>query len=307
MAVNAPIWKDTFKAIPSGSSPYEYSINLKTGRQVTSVINGVTSTTDEIITVFSGKAWVRPGEPDILININKVAQNYLYSDLPDLRTIVSSTTYENKYAYRQFYLVHGGNTVETYNFLMDWSYVNTGVTANTSMSMPINGHGAPNMIFLSTLFNSEQKVVTTLSISGGSSYDTTHCGSYAVYYLNRYGGWDSFLIEGQVVKTDKYKRYQMKQSYDNTTLTPAKKTYNNEITETYKLVTGWLSDSESDILAEHLLSTNNAYLHNLVTGDILPINVTDASAQYKTYKNQGRKKVNYTINVEGSQTKNIVG
>ena len=303
MAVNAPIWKDTNFVTSSANSPYEYSINLKTGNQIT--INGVTQ--DEIITVFHGKAWVRPGDGYLYINVNTIAQNYLYSDIPDLRNINSTTTYENKYAYRQFYLVNSaGTTVQTYNFLLDWSYVNTGVTSGTR-SLPINGHGTPGMLFLSTVFNSSQKVVTTISISGGSSYDETHCGNYAIYYLNRFGGWDSFLIEGSVIKTDKYQRHQAGLSYDNTTLGWHKRTYNNEITETYKINTGWLTDTESEVLAKHLLSTNQAYLHNIATGDIMPILNTDGFATYKTYKGNDRQRVDYQINVECSQVKHIIG
>ena len=302
--VNAPIWKDTSYAVSSASSPYSYTINLKTGNQIT--VNNVT--VDEVVSVFSGKAWVRPGDEYLYINVNKVAQDYLYSDLPDLRNISSSTTYENKYAYRQFYLVNSaGTTVETYNFLLDWSYSNTGVTANTSLSCPINGHGATNMLYLSTVFNSSQKVVTTIRVSAGSGYDSTHCGQYAIYYLNRFGGWDSFLIEGNSQKIDKYKRYQIGKAYDNTTLDFQKRTYNNEITETYKLTTGWLTDAQSQVLAKHLLSTNQAYLHNLSTGEIMPILATEGTATYKTFKTNGRKRVNYTINVECSQTKHIVG
>lgn len=304
MAVSAPIWKDTNYAIASSASPYSYTINLKTGNQIT--VNGTTQ--DEVISVFSGKAWVRPGEDYLYININKVAQDYLYSDMIDLRNVSSNTSFENKYAYRQFYLANSaGTTVQTFNFLLDWSYESTGVTANTSLSRPINGHGATNMLYLSTVFNSSQKVITTVNISGSSSYDSTHCGDYAVYYLNRYGGWDSFLIEGSVTKTDKYKRYQTGRAFDNNTLDFQKRTYNNEITETYKLVTGWLTDDQAGILAKHLLSTNMAYLHNLKTGEIMPIVSTDSSGAYKTYRTNGRKRVNYTINVECSQTKHIVG
>lgn len=305
MAVNAPIWMDTSYSIAASASPFTYNINLKTGRQI--IVNG--NTQDEVVTVFSGKAWIRPDDATLKININKIAQNYLYSDLPDLRNVSANTSYENKYEYRQFYLTNSANTtLETYNFLMDWSYDTTALTSTMNMSRPINLHGATNMLFLSTEFNSSsQKVVTTLKISGSSSYDRTHCGSHAIYYLNRYGGWDSFLIEGNVVKTDKYKRYQTSRTFDNKTIDFQKKTYDNEITESYKLSTGWLTDSQSQVLAEHLLSTNMAYLHNLVTGEIIPINITDASTTYKTYKNNNRKRVNYTINVESSQTKSIIG
>lgn len=299
-----PIWKDTYYQVSSANSPYEYSIEMKTGRQI--VVNGVTQ--DEVQTVFNGKAWVRPGDTVLNINVNKVAQDYLYSDLPDLRNINVTTTYENKYACRQFYLVSSaGVTAQTYNFLLDWSYENTSINPNTNLSRPINGHGATNMLYLSTVFNSSQKVVTTIRVSAGSGYDNTHCGNYAIYYLNRYGGWDSFLIEGTGLKVDKYKRYQMGLAYDNTTLDFQKRTYNTEITETYKLNTGWLTDAQSQVLAKHLLSTNQAFLHNLSTGEIMPILSTDGTATYKTFKTNGRKRVNYTINVECSQTKHIVG
>ena len=297
--VNAPIWKDTFYNVSYVNSPYEYSIVMKDEQVI-----GSTAVTN-YVTVFNGKAWARPGDEYIRININKIAQDYLYSDLPDLRNITSATTYDNKYAVRQFYLVSNNTTAETFNFLLDWSYENTGITAG-SLSAPINNHFVPGMFLLSTSINSSLNVTTSIIISRGSSSSTT-CGRYALYYLNRYGGWDCFLIEGEVVKTDTYKRYQIGRAYDNTTLDFQKRTYDNEITDKYKLVTGWLSDSESKILAKHLLSSNQVYLHDLVNGDIMPVNITDNNATYKTYKNTGRKRVNYTVNVECSQIKHIIG
>jgi len=300
MAVSAPIWKDTYYQVSSANSPYEYSIEMKTGRQI--VVNGTTQ--DEVATIFNGKAWVRPGDAYLKINVNKVAQDYLYSDLPDLRTISVTTNYTHNYAYRQFYLVSSaGVTAETYNFLLDWSYENTGVTTNRSLSYPINGHGAPNMIFMSTVFNSSQKVVTTLRLTPGTGYDRTHCGTHALYYLNRYGGWDCFLIEGNVTKSDNYTKYNISKPFDNNTLDFQKATYHNEIAERYQMYTGWLTDAQSAILAKHLLSTNMAYLHDLTTGNIQPVLIVDNKATYKTFRNQGKKMVNYSITVEASQTK----
>ncbi len=63
-----------------------------------------------------------------------------------------------------------------------------------------------------------------------------------------------------------------------------------------------LNDEQSKNLAKNLIGTNKAYLHNLTTSKILPILSTDGSAVYKTYRNQGRKFVTYSINVECSQT-----
>lgn len=306
MAVNTSIWKDTYYAISSANSPYVYSIELKTGNQIT--VNG--STTDEVITVFNGKSWVRPGEANINININRIAQDYLSSDLPDLRNISTTTTYIDKLAYRQFYLKSsGGTTVQTYNFLNDWSYENTDLSGNVNLSNPINGHGTTNMLFLSSEFvNSSQNVVTTIAVSPSSGYDNTYCGEYALYYLTRKGGWCSFLFEGNCTKTDSYTRYNISQPYNNTTLEFQKKTYHNEIVTSYKIYTGWLRDSESLNFAENLIGTNKAYLHNLATGEIMPVLSIDSTATYKTWRNQGRKApVNYVVTLECSQTKHNAG
>lgn len=306
MAVKAPIWKDTSYLVSSQNSPYEYSIALNTGRQISD--DGGITYHDEVINVFNGKSWVRPGELYINVNINRVAQDYLYSDMPDLREITSSTTYEHKYAYREFYLLNSsGVTAQTYNFLLDWSYDTNNVTSNMVMSRPINGHGTPGMLFMNTVFNSSQKVVTTINISPGSSYDSTHCGDYAFYYLNRYGGWDSFLIEGNVTKTDKYTQYSISKPYTVPSIDFHKKTYHNEITEQYSLHTGWMRNEEAEVLTKNLLSSNMIYMHNLRTDEIIPVIITDNSATYKTFKNQGNKRVNYTINVEASQNKHNIG
>lgn len=304
MAVT-PIWKDTYYEVSSAQSPYEYSIELKTGRQIT--VNNVTQ--DEIITIYNGKAWVRPGDAYIYLNINKIAQDYLSSDLPDLRNITANTTYTHVEACRPFYVVKGSTTVQTYNFILDWSYDRGRTyTANRVLSKPINGHGCNGMFFLTTNYvNSSQSVQTAINLSPGSSYDNTHCGEYAIYYLSRSGGWCSFLIEGNVTKSDTYNKYNISLPFNNNTLGWQKKTYHNEITEKYEMYTGWLTDEQSENLAENLLGTNKAYLHNLKTGEIMPVLSTVGTAVYKNWKNQGKKRVNYSITVECSQTKHNMG
>ena len=308
MAVYAPIWKDTYYNVSSAQSPYEYTIELETGRQITQTINGVTTTVNEIATVFNGKAWVRPGEPYIQVNINKIAQDYLTSDLPDLRNITANTSYVHNEAYRIFYLKTGaGVAQQTYYFLLDWSYVDKSFSSSFTMGTPINGHGCNGMFFLGTMFNSSSgKVVTSINLSPGSSYDNTHCGDYAIYYLTRSGGWCSFLIEGNVVKSDTYNKYNISVPFDNTKPEFQKKTYHNEISTKYEMYTGWLSDEQAANLAENLLGTNKAYLHDLKTGEIIPVLSTVGTAIYKTFKNQGNKKVNYALTLECSQTKHNV-
>ena len=303
MAVNTSIWKDTSYAVNYSASPFTYRIDMKTG-----------STASDVTTIFNGKSWVRPGETYLYININKIAQDYLNSDLPDLRDVTASTTVQNVEAFRTFYLKNAsGTTLETYNFLLDWSYEDTYNPSDTVyLSEPINGHGTNGMLFMRSVLPYANRIVTTtispspFSYSPGSSYDTTHCGDFAIYYLSTKGGWCSFLFEGTATQTDKYKRYDISVPFNNTTLEFQKKTYHNEITTTYQLKTGKLSDSEAANLAKNLIGTNKAYLHNLKTGEIMPVLSVDGSAVYKTYKNQGRKIVTYTVNVECSQTKHNV-
>lgn len=288
--INAPVWKNTDKLVSWTESPYTYNIVMKG------------SPTN--VTVFTGKAWVRPGDEYMYINVNSIAQNYLTSDLPDLRNVTATTSYTNTEACKQFYFVHNNVTSDTYNFLLNYSYEDVNMSTNHSLSEPINGHGRPGMFFISSMFSaSSLSVVTTLSISGGSSYDETHCGNYALYYLNPHGGWDSFLIEGNVTQTDTYKRYQMNVSVDNTSQDFGKKTYNNETTPSWSLCTGILTDAQAKILTRNLLSTPKAYLHDLVNDIVYPVNIKDNSGVYKTYRNQGRKKVMYQINVEAAQNR----
>ena len=292
---NAPIWKDTYYNVSYENSPYEYYIDLDMG-----------SAEDE--TVFHGKSWVRPGDQYIYINVNKICQDYLTSDLPDLTQITANTTYVNAEAYRTFYLKNAsGTTVQTYNFLLDWSYKDKNLSSSFTMSQPINGHGCNGMFFLTTSFNSSsQRVQTAINLSPGSSYDNTHCGDYAIYYLARNGSWCSYLVEGNVTKSEKYNKYNISVPFNNTKPEFQKKTYHNEITTQYEMYTGWMSDDEAANLAENLLGTNKAYLHNLKTGEIEPVLSTVGTATYKTWKNQGRKRVSYTITIECSQTKHNV-
>lgn len=302
---SAPVWKDTYFSVLASASPYTYSVAMKTGNQIS--INGVLQ--DEVVTIYNGKAWVRPGESYINIQLNRIAANSLYSDLPDLRGVTSTTTYVQKGAYRDFYVVNSaGTTASTYSFLLDNSYEDVSFSGDRSMSEPINGHGTPGMLFLSTMFSaSSQNVVTTLSPSAGSSYDTTHCGDVALYYLNCHGGWDCYLIEGDVTKDDRYTKYQISNSYNNTTLDFQKKTYNNVITTGYRLTTKWMSDDEAKRLARNLLSSNMMYLHDLREDKIYPVNCTETNGTYKTFRNQGRKLFSYVINVEVAQEKINIG
>lgn len=129
------------------------------------------------------------------------------------------------------------------------------------------------------------------------------CNKYCLYYANAYGGWDSFLINGNAVKQDKItsstfvKGANSAEPWDY-----QKKKYLNRLTTQYTLYTDYLTDEEASQM-HHLLESVNVYLHNLETNEIIAVNITNSTCDYKTFTNNGKKKFYYTINVEESQTK----
>ena len=135
-------------------------------------------------------------------------------------------------------------------------------------------------------------------------YDLTHCGEWALYYLNKMGGHDAFMIEGNVKVVDNIDRDQYTQNARNTNPSSfAKTTIQSRISTTYELSTGWLTDEESEILASQLMPSPQVFLHNK-TSLYIPtaVNIVDTSVEHKKFKN-GKQLNRYTITVEESQTK----
>lgn len=318
-----PIWRDKYREIATyvdGENEvvsFVYSIGMLDGY----VKNETTGALEQnIITIFNGKAWNKPKEANIYIKLNDICRDYLKSDLPDLRTITEGIRHHHPDSAKQFILYDGNNNIiERFQFGLDWSYDETPLNSDyqyampiTYISKPINGRAVEGMYCIqSRLDLGYDGIVSYIAPSAGELNDLVreavyteieNCkAEYALYYLNRYGGWDCFLIEGNVKKKDTYSKYYVDKVYDNRTLDFGKRVYHNEIKTSYELHTSWLNDTQSDNLAFNLLSSNMVYLHHIITGDIMPVVITDAEAQYKTFRNQGNKLCNYTINVECSQ------
>ena len=291
MATKAPIWQDIYYT----STTYtmlEYVINR----------------TDQTV-IYAGRAYQRPGGNGISINISKICQDYIkdtFSNV-DFRTLVG-LTYVHPEAYVEFELRErsSGNLLNTYGFVYDWSYEGWNGSART-VSNPINNHKVAGMYDFITqcrinVSDNKPELATSIyTVAGGNA-----CGEIALYYKNRKGGWDSFLIEGNVTKKDEYTKYTYNRSFNNNTLEFENGTYHSQIITSYVLNTGWLTDQQSDNLAFNLLSSNEVYLHNLCTDKVYPVVIKDNNATYKTYKNNSRKLVNYQINVEESQRKEVL-
>lgn len=279
MAVTRPIWQDTF--YESGDDVLAYTIRL----------NG------EVI--FQGRGYKMPDADTLRININRTVQNYLSSEIEPLLAGASSET--NLQAFRTFEMYDGnGALLETYNFLYDWSYKEWNGDTKV-MSNPINGHLTTGMLSFKTEFNGQTMQVTTAKDT--SLYTDGYCGEWALYYLNASGGWDAFLIEGNVTRTDKVTQHNFNKSFDNNTRQFETGRYISEIETSYEMTTGLLSDDESERLSSNLLGSGHIYAHNLNENRIIPVLIEDTSIPFKTYQNQGKKPITYTINVKESQTK----
>lgn len=290
MATKNPIWQDVYYT--AATTMLEYTINK----------------TDQTV-IYAGRAYLRPGASNVSVNISKICQDYIkdtFSDV-DFRTLVG-TTYVHPEAYIEFELRerNSGDLLATYGFIYDWSYETWNGSART-VSNQINDHSMPGMYsFTSSVVINESTQRPQLQTYVSIFNTGNTCGEIALYYKNRKGGWDSFLIEGTVTKKDEYTKYTYNRSFNNNTLEFENGTYHSQIVTSYVLNTGWLTDVQSDNLAFNLLSSNEVYLHNLCTDKVYPVVITDNSATYKTYKNNQRKLVNYQINCEESQRKQVL-
>ena len=247
----------------------------------------------------------------------------------------------------------------TFKYCNDWSRFEKRYDYTRSLNDPINGKGCDNMVIpfcvyyddaatFSIVYTEKNGNVNTYTLSKPStpfamrtnsfydikkleykqddevifSYDMDHCGPGAFIYRNRFGGWDSFLIEGNIIKTDNYtklnwsRKGEYNQGYHINTL----KYINEKVTDsvnidtTYQAYTGWLSDEEAERLVFHLLSSPIVYFQNLHKENqvfdtdplfnLMPIRITTSSAEYKKFRN-GKKLINYLITFEKSNTEKV--
>ena len=242
--------------------------------------------------------------------------------------------------------------VKTFNYWNDWSGPGYNITYDTSMvlSDPINHKGCTGMVIPFSVYDDESanySVVETkrngsqvnypLGVPSDAfvyaagefyeskkvsfnkngtelfSYDMDNCGNGYVIYRNRFGGWDSFLIEGNIYKYDDYNRlsavypkYPNNYGYNR-----EKRTDRINIKTKYEINTGWLTDEEAQRLVFHLLSSPTIGFHSFEDRSsgtfpdyLISVSVVNTSVEYKKFKN-GKKLVNYTITFEENDTNQV--
>ena len=140
-----------------------------------------------------------------------------------------------------------------------------------------------------------------------------NCGEGFLLYKNRFGGWDSFLIEGNIYKYDEYTKlsgvypkYPNDNGYNRERVTDR-----NTIRTRYEINTGWLTDEQAERLVFHLMSSTTVALRSFSDKtegsfpyNMVSVSITNTEAEYKKFKN-GKKMINYTITLEQNDTKQV--
>lgn len=182
-----------------------------------------------------------------------------------------------------------GQTI-VYSHGVPGSLVSTNYT--TTVAGPLN-------FFMKASENTADKV---LSLQRLNALPYVHynlipkCHRWALYYVNELGGIDVLVMEGKWRMTDGYGRNTYKRSYDNgATQNRGEVNYLNDITRTWELHTGWLTDAEAGRMG-HLLGSPLVFLCDCDDGGKLyPVIVTNKDCPYKTHKDG---MVSYQIDVQ---------
>lgn len=333
-----PIWKDKFVTLGAGDS-IQYRIIL--------------SDTQEVI--YSGNAFLKPGETTISVRINDICADYLVNVLPTLSQAEFSLLNMPVTFIVQALSGSSWVTKESVQFLNDWSYDYGYDPATMGMSLPITGNIDARMPIVWTGYNvsrvnmviyyrngTQAQVYVPIEISndfnadfnadfsksvrsagsgtavfllsawddvykvtiGNSTFQVvTECAKYALYYVNSVGGWDSFLIEGNTLEADTLKRYTREIVYDNRDIqNRGIQNYVNEITKGFTFHTGWLLNDQGERM-HNLINSTDVYLYDIANEQMIPVIIPATTCEYKTYKNQGNRLVNYTIQVQVAQNR----
>ena len=303
-------------------------------------------------TIFTGISTVPAGWTGSVggIDIPRLVELESYFDVESEGIWTQMDSYDTISLYDMTDVGYPGNLIDSFKYWNDWSEEEIRYDYTRYINDPINGKGCEGMVIPVCIYYDDQvtfkenvtnlyDVISENAIATPSwpfsmiykrfyhkkkveylldgdvvfGYDLTYCGPGALIYRNRFGGWDSFLIEGNISKTDKYQKQTYKRDGEYGTNVDQgygfgdKYTEKVDITETYEAHTGWLTDEESERLAYHLLSSPIVYYQDFTDEDLenfSPVNITLSSTEHKKFRN-GRRLVSYTITFEKSNTKKV--
>ena len=140
-----------------------------------------------------------------------------------------------------------------------------------------------------------------------NTYHTTSCNRYTLYYYNKRGGVDVMPLNGGLVKSEDFDRTVFNVEYENSSNSNiAKKVINNNITTKYTATTRFMTDEQAARFAKHFLSSPAVMLHDNVDDETYSVILDENSADYKTFKSNGRQFNQYTFTFSLTHTKKVL-
>lgn len=265
---------------------------------------------------YSGRAFKYPDESDIQVNVSRVVAPYL-------------TTY-----FMDVDFVNDGVVLGSYTFVRDYSYDKSmDYTQNLWLNAPINGRVPAGVKLSVSLWGAtgggsmqvtdeggslvvNEAIAKGLNVGewisgstgktysfGSEKYEVVDvCRGALLKYVNAYGAIDYLLVEGVAKKTDKITRASYEKDAAAMTKDFESKDYQATMEATWKGTTGWLTDSQS-LRMKHLVESVEVYMVDMSTGEEIPVTMKDTSLEYKTFDNNSRKMVNYSLSWTESQKK----
>ena len=293
-----PIWEDVMQHIVSDEDWEDYQLQ------------------EGGVDFYSGRAFKYPDEADIQVNVSRVVAPYL-------------TTY-----FMDVDFVNDGVVLGSYTFVRDYSYDRTmHYTQNLWLNAPINGRVPAGVKLSVSLWGAtaggsmqvtdeggslvvNEAIAKGLNVGewisgmpgksysfGGWKYEVVDaCRGALLKYVNAYGAIDYLLVEGVAKKTDKITRASYEKDAAAMTKDFESKDYQATMEATWKGTTGWLTDSQS-LRMKHLVESVEVYMVDMQTGEEIPVTMRDSSLEYKTFDNNSRKMVNYSLSWTESQKK----
>lgn len=292
-----PIWQDIYTDIVSNDDYEDYEI--LSGGEV----------------IYSGRAFKRPNEDTIKVNVSRIVAPYL-------------TGY-----YKDVQVFSDGILLAEYTFVRDYSYDDSKrYYNNLILNAPINGSIPSGLNVSASLWsvrggevfsvvdeggslvanigtqkglNMAEWISTEVGkryFFGGAEYEVVDmCNGVVLKYVNAYGAVDYFIIEGVSKKRDSISRSTYEKDADALSSQFQRKDYQAEMVAVWSGVTGWLTDAQS-LRLKHLIESVEVYMIDSA-GNEIPIVMRDNTLEYKTWRTNGKQLINYTLSWEESQTK----
>ena len=225
--------------------------------------------------IYEGRAFPRPNENTVSICPNRVVENYLQQNV-DFDSY--KTVQDNDDAVKTIRLETASGNIYRYYAVYDWSYDMQETAFDGDRSAPVRKTIDTRMFAPKTTITNGK--CTTRWDSDGYEKKSM-CGDYyGIYYVNDKGGWDAFLFKGRNTRTDNITRNNVERSVSNLSRQHRNSVYVSEVTTKWNLYTDYLSNDECSRMYQ-IFESPLVYLHDLAADEIVPVNVTSTSVEYK--------------------------